>query len=168
MKGQYLQKISTDLTAAISSIEELKAQGQKIVFTNGCFDLLHSGHLQYLDEAKSLGDFLVLGINSDESVRFLKGEHRPILPLDERMEILCGLQMIDMLIPFQEETPLNLIETVKPDILVKGGDYEMHEIVGADFVMANQGRVEVLSFKEGSSTTNVIDTILKRYKNDKD
>ena len=163
MKEHYLQKINLDLNAALDVIGQCKNKGKKIVFTNGCFDLIHPGHLQYLYEARQLGDFLVLGVNDDDSVKRLKGERRPILTLTERMELLSGLEMIDMLIPFSEDTPINLIKVIKPDVLVKGGDYEISGIVGADFVMRQGGEVKVLSFKDGASTTNIIDKILKNY-----
>lgn len=166
MKGHYLQKIKNDFREASSTIEEWKVSGKKIVFTNGCFDILHSGHIQYLDEARSLGDFLVIGINDDDSVSRLKGALRPILQLEERMNILSGLAMVDLVIPFTEDTPLSLIEFIQPDILVKGGDYQIHEIVGAEHVLRSKGEVKVLSFKEGPSTSNVIETIVNRYSNE--
>jgi D-beta-D-heptose 7-phosphate kinase/D-beta-D-heptose 1-phosphate adenosyltransferase len=167
MKEPYLQKIKDHIEEALGVLGQCKNEGKTIVFTNGCFDLLHSGHIQYLNEARELGDFLVLGINDDDSVKRLKGENRPILPLRERMEILSGLQMVDLLIPFSEDTPLNLIENVKPDVLVKGGDYQPDEIVGYDFVIKSGGQVKTLSFKDGASTTNIIEKILKIH-NDQD
>ncbi len=166
--GLYLQKIKWDLKEAIGGLEMRRTKGKKIVFTNGCFDILHSGHIYYLNEARALGDYLVVGVNSDSSVTRLKGHKRPILPLKERLEILSGLEMVDMLIPFEEDTPLNLIETISPSVLVKGGDYTIPTIVGAEYVLKNGGEVKVLSFKEGSSTTNIIETILNRYQHDKD
>ena len=163
MKEQYLQKIKEDIEDALAFLGQCRKEGKRIIFTNGCFDLLHSGHVQYLNEARQLGDFLVLGINDDDSVKRLKGAQRPILPLRERMEILSGLEMVDMLIPFADDTPINLIEAIKPDVLVKGGDYEISGIVGAELVQQQGGEVKVLSFKDAASTTNIIDKILKVY-----
>ncbi|MCL4107226.1 UNVERIFIED_CONTAM: hypothetical protein GTU68_033041 [Idotea baltica] len=163
MKGNYLHKIQPDLNAALVVLGQYRSDERKLVFTNGCFDILHSGHIQYLNEARNLGDFLIVGVNDDGSVERLKGELRPILPLRERMEILSALEMVDMVIPFSEDTPLTLINAIRPSILVKGGDYEISGVVGADEVLADGGSVELLSFKEGSSTTNVIDEIIKKY-----
>jgi rfaE bifunctional protein nucleotidyltransferase chain/domain len=132
---------------------------KKIVFTNGCFDILHVGHLRYLTEARALGDRLVVGLNSDSSVRLLKGEERPIISEDERREMLLGLKPVDQVIIFSEETPLNLIKEVKPDILVKGGDWSVDQIVGSDFVIARGGQVLSLPFHEGRSSTNIIKKI---------
>lgn len=161
MKEHYLQKIKDGMEEALVVVGQWKNRGQVIVFTNGCFDLLHSGHIQYLNEARLLGDYLVVGVNDDESVRRLKGRGRPILPLRERMEVLSGLQMVDMVIAFSEDTPLNLIENIEPDILVKGGDYKIYEIVGHELVGKRGGEVRVLSFKDGASTTKIIDKIQK-------
>ena len=163
MKGNYLHKIQTNLDEALTFLGQCFSEPAKIVFTNGCFDILHSGHLQYLNEARNLGDFLIVGVNDDDSVKRLKGTKRPIVPLIERMEMLSGLQMVDMVIPFSEDTPMNLIQSIRPDILVKGGDYQLHEIVGAEFVQSIGGSVEMLSFKDGASTTNIIEEIIKKY-----
>jgi D-beta-D-heptose 7-phosphate kinase/D-beta-D-heptose 1-phosphate adenosyltransferase len=163
MKEHYLQKIRNNIDEALVDIGQCKNEGMTIVFTNGCFDLLHSGHIQYLNEARLLGDYLIVGVNDDDSVRRLKGIERPILPLRERMEILSGLQMVDMLIPFSEDTPVNLIKNIQPDILVKGGDYKIHEIVGHELVFESGGEVKVLDFKDGASTTNIIEKILNVY-----
>ncbi len=132
---------------------------KKIVFTNGCFDILHVGHLRYLTEARALGDRLVVGLNSDSSVRLLKGKERPIISEDERREMLLGLKPVDEVIIFSEETPLNLIKEVKPDILVKGGDWSVDQIVGSDFIMGRGGEVLSLPFHEGRSSTNIIKKI---------
>lgn len=129
---------------------------KKVVFTNGCFDLLHVGHIRYLEEAKKNGDILVVGINSDASVKRLKGEDRPIQKEDERAEILAALRAVDHTVLFTEDTPLELIKKIKPDILVKGGDWAIDQIVGADVVLQNGGEVRSLLFVEGRSTTNIL------------
>lgn len=144
-------------------IEGLKAKGKRIVFTNGCFDLLHVGHIRYLEEAKSLGDILAVGMNSDRSVRNLKGPHRPILPEEERAEILSGLGCVDYITLFDERTPIELISLLRPHILVKGGDWTKETTVGREVVEQSGGNVVIIPFIEGSSTTNLIETILKRY-----
>ena len=144
-------------------LEKLEGDGRRVVFTNGCFDLLHVGHLRYLEEARSLGDILVVGVNSDRSVRELKGPRRPILPLAERMEILSGLECVDYVTSFEEPTPLELITLLKPRVLVKGGDWSKETIVGREVVEGLGGEVVVLPFFEGNSTSNLIEAILKRY-----
>ncbi len=137
----------------------------KIVFTNGCFDILHVGHLRYLKNARELGTSLVIGLNSDESVRKLKGPNRPIHNESERSEMLMGLKCVDNVFIFEEDTPLNLIKTIKPDVLVKGGDWAIETIVGHDFVKSNGGEVFSLNFYEGYSTTNTIEKIIEVYGN---
>jgi D-beta-D-heptose 7-phosphate kinase/D-beta-D-heptose 1-phosphate adenosyltransferase len=144
-------------------VEDLKKKGKRIVFTNGCFDLLHLGHIRYLEKAKSLGDILVVGVNSDRSVRNLKGPKRPILPQEERAEILSGLGCVDYITVFNEQTPFELISSLQPHILVKGGDWTKETTVGKDVVERSGGEVVILPFEEGSSTSNLIETILKRY-----
>jgi D-beta-D-heptose 7-phosphate kinase / D-beta-D-heptose 1-phosphate adenosyltransferase len=144
-------------------IEDLKAKGKRIVFTNGCFDLLHLGHIRYLEKAKFLGDILVVGVNSDRSVQSLKGPERPILPEEERAEILSGLECVDYITLFDEPTPLELISSLQPHILVKGGDWAKETTVGREVVERSGGEVVILPFVEGSSTSNLIETILKRY-----
>jgi D-beta-D-heptose 7-phosphate kinase/D-beta-D-heptose 1-phosphate adenosyltransferase len=144
-------------------VEDLKAKGKKIVFTNGCFELLHVGHIRYLEEAKALGDILVVGINSDRSVRSLKGPYRPILPGKERAEVLSGLGCVDYITIFDEEDPLKLISTLQPHILVKGGDWTKETTVGKEVVERLGGEVIILPFVQGASTSNLIETILKRY-----
>lgn len=131
----------------------------KVVFTNGCFDLIHIGHIKYLIEAKTLGDRLVVGLNSDESVKRLKGESRPLVPENYRKELLLALKPVDQVEFFTEDTPLNLIKEIKPDVLVKGGDYNISNIVGAKEVLSWGGEVKVLSFYEGFSTTSLIKKI---------
>jgi len=144
-------------------LNDLKAKGKRVVFTNGCFDLLHIGHIRYLEKAKSLGDILVVGVNSDHSVRGLKGPDRPILPEEERAEILSGLWCVDYVTVFNEPTPLELISSLQPHFLVKGGDWSKATTVGREVVEKSGGEVVILPFVEGSSTSNVIETILERF-----
>ena len=150
-----------DVLTAIITAE--KARGKRVVFTNGCFDLLHAGHVKYLQKARSLGDLLVLGLNSDASVRRLKGVQRPLIGEDERAHILAALDCIDYVVIFDEDTPLELITSLKPHILAKGGDYTADGVVGKNVVEAYGGRVELVSFVDGKSTTNIIERILERY-----
>lgn len=138
------------------AIADFKKSGKKIVFTNGCFDLLHIGHVRYLEQAKSLGDILIVGINTDASVQVLKGPTRPIQNENDRAEILASLKSVDHTVLFGEQTPINLIKSVKPDILVKGGDWKKEQIVGWDFVESYGGEVKSLQFVDGKSTTNII------------
>ena len=138
-----------------------KYKNKKIVFTNGCFDILHRGHISYLNEAKALGDILVVGVNSDTSVKKLKGESRPINNEDDRLFVLENLKAVDKCFIFTEETPYNLINQLLPNILVKGGDWKVEDIVGSDIVMKNGGNVYSLNFIDGFSTTNVIEKIKK-------
>ncbi|AZZ35816.1 D-glycero-beta-D-manno-heptose 1-phosphate adenylyltransferase [Bdellovibrio sp. qaytius] len=138
------------------AIADFKKSNKKIVFTNGCFDLLHIGHVRYLEQAKSLGDVLIVGINTDASVQVLKGPTRPIQNENDRAEILASLKAVDHTVLFGEETPIDLIKTVKPDILVKGGDWKKEQIVGWDFVESYGGQVQSLQFVDGKSTTNII------------
>ena len=140
-----------------------KLNDKKVVFTNGCFDIIHAGHIAYLEEAKSLGDILVVGLNSDSSVKRLKGEKRPIVSENERKYVLESIKFIDYVFIFEEDTPYNLIKSIRPDILVKGGDWDISEIVGADIVLENGGEVKKLLFKEGLSTSNIIEKILANY-----
>ena len=144
---------------AKQTIQQWKKQSKSIVFTNGCFDLIHLGHLYYLAEAASLGDRLVVAVNSDNSVKNLKGINRPIKNQETRMNLLASLAVVDMVILFDETTPLQLIEAIVPDVLVKGGDWRIEDIIGSDIVLKNNGRVESLSFVEGNSTTALIEKI---------
>ena len=138
--------------------EELAShRNQKIVFTNGCFDLLHVGHIRYLQEARAQGDFLVVGVNSDASVKRLKGPTRPIQNESDRAEILSALGAVDAVVIFTEDTPANLIEAVRPNILVKGGDWKPDQIVGGPFVLSYGGEVRSLQFVDGKSTTKIIE-----------
>ena len=145
----------------IEIINRIKAERKKIVFTNGCFDLLHVGHIRYLAQAKKLGDFLIIGLNSDSSVKELKGEDRPINSFEDRATLLSAIESVDSVIMFEEQTPENLIKDIVPDILVKGGDYNIEDIVGYQTVMQNGGQVKTLSFYDGYSTTNYIKKINK-------
>ena len=146
----------------ISIIKKVKAERKKIVFTNGCFDLLHVGHIRYLAQAKKLGDFLIIGLNSDSSVKALKGKDRPINSFEDRAILLSALTSVDLVVIFEEQTPANLIKDIVPDILVKGGDYNIEDIVGYQIVIKNGGQVKTLSFYDGYSSTNYIDKINKR------
>lgn len=145
-----------------STINKIKSEGKKIVFTNGCFDLLHVGHIRYLSQAKDLGDILIIGLNSDKSVKKLKGNNRPINSFEDRAKLLAALKSVDLVIMFEEQTPENLIKEIIPDVLVKGGDYNIEDIVGYQTVIDNGGQVKTLSFYEGYSSTNYIDKINKR------
>ncbi|MDB6096176.1 MAG: bifunctional heptose 7-phosphate kinase/heptose 1-phosphate adenyltransferase [Francisellaceae bacterium] len=145
----------------IASIRASQAQGEKIVFTNGCFDILHAGHVSYLAEAKNLGDRVVVAVNDDDSVRRLKGPKRPINNLADRMSVLAGLRYVDWVVPFSEDTPQRIIQLINPDILVKGGDYKnVEELAGAKFILNQGGCVKILGLKEGVSTTQTIKTIV--------
>jgi len=138
--------------------------GKKVVFTNGCFDLIHYGHLHYLARARALGDVLIVGVNSKESVRRLKGPHRPIQDDKTRYHLLASLIFVDAVVVFEEDTPLELIRLVQPDLLVKGGDWPVEDIVGADLVRAAGGEVRSLPFVHGYSTTSIEQKILNRNK----
>ncbi len=140
-------------------IECEKEKGKKIVFTNGCFDILHAGHVDYLQKAKDLGDFLVVGLNSDDSIRRIKGKCRPINPQEFRKKVLEALKPVDLVIVFDEDTPERLIKEIKPDVLVKGGDWKIENIVGADFVMSYGGIVKTIDFIYDISTTKIIEKI---------
>jgi D-beta-D-heptose 7-phosphate kinase/D-beta-D-heptose 1-phosphate adenosyltransferase len=150
-----------DRDGLIQERRRLKDKGKKVVFTNGCFDLLHPGHVRYLREARSLGDALVVALNSDRSVRALKGPGRPILNEQERAEVIGALEVVDYAIIFDEETPRELIAAVLPDVLVKGGDWPVDQIVGREEVEAAGGQVVSLAFVEGLSTTDIIERIAK-------
>jgi D-beta-D-heptose 7-phosphate kinase/D-beta-D-heptose 1-phosphate adenosyltransferase len=140
-------------------LDDTRKRGERVVMTNGCFDILHAGHVSYLEAAKSLGDQLVVAVNDDASVARLKGPSRPITPLADRMAVLAGLAAVDWVVPFSDDTPAALIENLRPDVLVKGGDWQVDQIAGAEFVLANGGEVQVLEFKPGRSTTGLIETI---------
>ena len=144
-----------------SDIQKVVKQTQKVVFTNGCFDILHAGHVQYLEQAKQLGDILIVGLNSDASVKRLKGSSRPINNEQDRAMVLAALEAVDYVIIFSEDTPYELISQLQPDVLVKGGDWTEDKIVGADIVKAKGGAVYSLPFKEGLSSTKIIEAISK-------
>lgn len=149
------------LTALKNKVISAKKQGKKIVFTNGCFDILHRGHLTYLKRAKELGDYLIVAVNSDDSVKRLKGEQRPINTAADRMLMLSSLKFVDWVVEFNEDTPLKLITQLQPDVLVKGGDYKVESIVGYNEVIANGGSVQVINFVDNYSSTNIIEKIKK-------
>ncbi|MGB8712272.1 MAG: bifunctional D-glycero-beta-D-manno-heptose-7-phosphate kinase/D-glycero-beta-D-manno-heptose 1-phosphate adenylyltransferase HldE [Onishia taeanensis] len=146
----------------VEAVRAAQARGEKVVMTNGCFDILHAGHVAYLEQARRLGDRLIVAVNDDASIARLKGPTRPINPLQRRMQVLAGLGAVDWVVPFGEDTPASLIETVLPDVLVKGGDYQPADIAGGEAVIANGGEVRVLDFEDGVSTTAMISTILDR------
>jgi rfaE bifunctional protein nucleotidyltransferase chain/domain len=155
----------------VKTIEELRpllailrAAGKKVVFTNGCFDLIHTGHTRYLAIARSLGDLLVVAVNSDSSVRTIKGDKRPINSQQERAETLAALASVDFVTVFDEPDPHKVISALQPDVLVKGGDWPVEKIIGGDIVQARGGKVVNVPYVEGSSTTGIIEKILKNYK----
>jgi len=153
------QKIFANMGIAADTLDLWHSTSETIVFTNGCFDIIHAGHIQCLEEAKSLGDKLIVGLNSDTSVRKLKGETRPIINEEHRAKVLAALSCVDMVILFSEETPINLIMAIKPQYLVKGGDYKKEDMIGAEFVSQHNGKVQILSFAEGISTSHIIHKI---------
>lgn len=142
-------------------IQQLKKEGRKIVFTNGVFDIIHRGHVSYLNEAKSLGDYLIVGLNADASVKRLKGDSRPVNKEEDRKFVMENLKAVDEVIIFTEDTPFNLISKIIPDILVKGGDWKEDQIVGSDIVKQNGGKVFSLKFIDNYSTTGIIEKIIK-------
>jgi len=154
-----LPAILRDLEELKRVVGELRSNGKRIVFTNGCFDILHAGHADYLERAKGFGDFLIVGMNSDGSIRKIKGEKRPIVPEEMRAKLLSSLKPVDLVFIFEEETPLKVIETVRPDVLVKGADWPLEKIVGREFA----GRVERIPFRYGISTTRIIERVVELY-----
>ncbi len=144
-------------------LKELRAEKKKIVFTNGVFDIIHMGHVEYLLEAKSLGDVLIVGLNSDSSVKMIKGDKRPIVPEANRAFVLSNLKPVDFVVIFNEDNPFNLISKVTPDVLVKGADWSEDKIVGADIVKSNGGEIKRIKFVENNSSTNIIDKIIQLY-----
>ena len=142
-------------------VSDLKLRKLDVVFTNGCFDIIHPGHIHILDEAKSYGDVLIVGLNSNRSVKNLKGESRPINSESDRIKILCSIKHVDHVIVFDKDTPIELIELIKPNFLVKGGDYNKSEIVGADLVEKNGGSVIIIDLLGGYSTSSIIDRLEK-------
>lgn len=148
------------------TMKTVRASGEKVVFTNGCFDILHVGHVRYLAAAKSEGNILVVGLNSDESVKSIKKENRPIIPQEQRAEVLSSLWCVDYVTLFDEPDPLSLIKVVQPDVLVKGADWPEEEIIGADFVKKNGGRVVRVSVVSGVSTSRIIQQIINNHQFD--
>jgi rfaE bifunctional protein nucleotidyltransferase chain/domain len=148
---------------ALEKVRAWQASGKKVVFSNGCFDILHAGHVEYLTEARKLGDVLLIGLNSDASVRRLKGPNRPVCAETDRAFVLSALRMIDAVTLFDEETPEELIGMLLPDILVKGADWDIERIAGARTILANGGKVLTLPLLEGRSTSGIIEKILQRY-----
>lgn len=158
IESTLVNKINT-LPELLQKVAQWKAEGQKLVFTNGVFDLIHTGHITYLAQAAELGHKLIIGLNSDASVKRLKGESRPVNNQDSRALLLSAFFYIDAIVVFEEDTPANLINAVMPDVLVKGGDYTIENIVGANEVMANGGEVKTINFVEGYSSTSIINKI---------
>jgi D-glycero-beta-D-manno-heptose 1-phosphate adenylyltransferase len=144
--------------------KQLKLQNKKVVFTNGCFDILHAGHVDYLNKSKALGDVLILGLNSDSSIRNIKGEKRPVVPQNERAFILSNLKAVDYVTIFNEDDPYEVIKKLVPDILVKGADWKVENIIGRDVVENAGGKVETIDFVNMQSTTNIIKTVLEKFK----
>jgi D-beta-D-heptose 7-phosphate kinase/D-beta-D-heptose 1-phosphate adenosyltransferase len=144
-------------------VARLKKEGKKVVFSNGCFDILHVGHIRYLSRARKMGDLLVVGLNTDRSVRMIKGDKRPIVPEKERAEVLAALEIVDYVVLFDEPDPLRLIAALKPHILVKGADWSKEEIIGREVVEKTGGKVARIPLVPGSSSTNVIEKIIRAY-----
>ncbi len=144
-------------------VDEAHRKGKRVAFTNGCFDILHVGHVQYLREARRTGDLLILGLNSDASVRAIKGERRPLVPQGERAEVVASLESVDYVTIFNDQTPLSLIEYLRPDVLVKGGDWQEETVVGSDAVRSWGGRVAIIPLTAGASTTNIVEKVLRVY-----
>ncbi len=159
------EKIVT-LEDLVARLKRVRKSGQKTVFTNGCFDLLHVGHVRYLAEAKSHGDLLIVGLNSDASVKIIKGPKRPIVRQNHRAEILASLMSVDYVVYFEEPDPLRLIQSVKPDVLVKGEDWAEDAIIGAEDVKSWGGKIVRIAFVEQGSTTGLIESILQHYQGD--
>lgn len=157
---KQIEQIQNKIVSREQLVERLKSRGdQRVVFTNGCFDLVHRGHVDYLSRARDLGDLLILGLNSDSSVRRLKGPARPIVDEKSRALLLAAFQFIDYVVLFEEDTPYELIKAAQPDILVKGGDYKPEDIVGYDIVKQRGGEVVTIDFVPGFSTTNIVEKL---------
>ena len=159
---KYLAKIK-DINKIHEIVQRLRSKGKKIVFTNGCFDLIHPGHIRYLYKAKNLGDFLIVAINSDHSIERIKGKKRPIMDEKSRAEIVASLSCVDAVVTFNEDTPENLISILVPDVLVKGADWDEEEIVGADIVKDAGGKVVTIPYIQGYSTSSIIEKIVNRF-----
>ena len=158
-----IEKKIQDLRRLKKLISILKTRRKKIVFTNGCFDLLHYGHIKYLQDAKKKGDILVVGINSDSSVKRIKEEKRPVVNEKDRLRLVAALESVDYVVLFKEDTPLKIIKFIKPDVLVKGADWDKNNIVGRDIILSYGGRVSTIKFVKGYSTSNLIKKIAKRF-----
>jgi D-beta-D-heptose 7-phosphate kinase/D-beta-D-heptose 1-phosphate adenosyltransferase len=158
-----IQSKIMDPRVLAGTLKGLRSAGKRVVFTNGCFDILHIGHVRYLDAARNEGDLLVVGLNSDQSVRLIKGNRRPLVEQDQRLEILASLQVVDYVTLFDEPDPLKLIQLLKPSILVKGEDWAEDKIIGADFVKADGGRVVRVPLVGDASTSGIIERIVKRF-----
>jgi D-beta-D-heptose 7-phosphate kinase/D-beta-D-heptose 1-phosphate adenosyltransferase len=148
-----------NLEQLLADVADARAQGERIVFTNGCFDILHAGHVSYLEQARRQGNRLIVGVNADASVKRLKGDGRPINPVDRRMAVLAGLEAVDWVVAFEEDTPENLLAAIKPDVLVKGGDYSKDTVVGWQIVESYGGEVRVLGFVDNCSTTAIVEKV---------
>jgi D-beta-D-heptose 7-phosphate kinase/D-beta-D-heptose 1-phosphate adenosyltransferase len=148
----------------IANLKARGKRGKKVVFTNGCFDIIHAGHVRYLKKARALGDILVVGLNSDASTRAIKGKGRPIMPEKERAEVLSALSSVDFVVLFEDPTPIRLIEAIRPDVLVKGADWKSGKIVGEDVVKSYGGRVSRIRLVKGKSTTNIINKVVRLHK----
>lgn len=162
--GWKLNNIALSHEKLLEIRKQLKSEGKKVVFTNGCFDILHAGHVDYLAKARSMGDVLIVGLNSDASVRRIKGELRPIVPQHERAFIIGNLKAVDFVTFFDEDTPAEIIDYLIPDMLVKGSDWNIDKIVGRETVEKNGGEVKTIDFVNSQSTTNIIKTVLERYR----
>lgn len=160
---RLLEEKIKDLKGLKAAIAGLKAKHKKVVFTNGCFDLLHYGHVKYLQDARKKGDILVVGINSDASIKRIKGKKRPVVNEGSRLRLIAALESVDYVVLFNEDTPLKIIKAVRPDLLVKGADWEKDSIVGRDFVLSYGGRVATVNLVKGHSTSNLIKKIAKRF-----
>ena len=150
-----------DLDATLQKVKSWKGKSMKVVFSNGCFDILHAGHVDYLEKARQCGDRLVVALNSDKSVKRIKGENRPVISQIFRSRMLAALAFVDIVVMFDDDTPIKLIKQLKPDILIKGKDYNLSNIIGADFVLQHGGKVETIELTEGLSTTAIIEKIKK-------
>jgi len=159
-----LENIFTDKTKLLEIRKKLKTDGKKVVFTNGCFDILHAGHADYLTKARAMGDVLIIGLNSDSSIKRIKGALRPIVPQHERAFLMASLKCVDYVTFFDEDTPEELINYLIPDILVKGADWKIDQIVGREVVESNGGEVKTVEFVNNQSTTNIIKTVLERFR----
>jgi len=160
-----MKNIFNDSSQIKDLINQLKSENKKIVFTNGVFDIIHRGHVEYLSQAKALGDILVVGLNSDSSVKQIKGNKRPIVSEENRAFVLASLKSVDYVVMFNEDNPFNVIKTIIPDILVKGSDWDEDKIIGADVVKQNGGEVKRIKFVENNSSTDIIEEIIKKYCN---